>query len=67
MEENDLKILSEEDLPKPVKPQDIDEDKILESLREHYRQTRKAPGDPILFFDLIEESGSISPTEQCST
>ncbi len=66
MEENDLKILNEEDLQKPVKPDSIDENKIYESLRAHFMEIRKIPGEPIILFDLINESGSISPANQCS-
>ena len=65
-EEKDLKILSEEDLPLPVEPEGINEDSILQSIKERYAQSRKPPGDPHLFFELVEESGSVSSSSQCS-
>ena len=60
-----MKILSEEELRNPNKPENIDENQILESLRLHYNETRKEPGEALLFFELIEESNSITPTDQC--
>ena len=65
IEENDMKILNEEDLRQPNKPPELDENALLENLRNHYEETRKAPGEPILYFELIEESGSITPTDKC--
>ena len=66
MEENDLKIINEEDLRQPNKPADLDENQILEDLRSYYIEIRKAPGEPILYFELIEESDSITPTDKCT-
>jgi hypothetical protein len=66
IEENDMKILNEEDLRQPNKPPELDENALLEVLRNHYQEIRKAPGEPILYFELIEESGSITPTDKCS-
>lgn len=60
----DLKILKEEDLPEPVKPEPVDESKIYEDLRNHYEDTRKAPGEPIISFDLTKE-GAVTPSNQC--
>ena len=64
-EEKDIQILNEIDFVEPVKPEEVDEDQIYESLQRHYNDCRKAPGDPILFFDLIEESGLVTATNQC--
>ena len=66
MEENDVKILNEEDLRQPNKPSDLDENQVLETLRNHYIETRKVPGEPILYFELIEEGDSITPTDKCT-
>jgi hypothetical protein len=57
--------LKEEDLIKPEKPQEINEEELYNSIRTRYLEKRKTPGDPILSFDLIEESGTITPTAQC--
>jgi coiled-coil and C2 domain-containing protein 2A len=67
LEENDWKILNEENLVKPIQPEKVDEIKIKKNLREKYERVRKVPGEPLLSFDLIEESGSITITSQCST
>ncbi len=61
-----MKIVNEEDLPIPIKPEEVNQDQIREELRVHYAKVRKVPGEPLLFFDLIEESGSITVTNQCS-
>jgi hypothetical protein len=66
MEEADLKILNEEDLVKPIKPDDIDEGKLYDALRARYNLFRKLPGEPIIMFDLINESGSVSSSNNCS-
>jgi hypothetical protein len=66
MEENDMKILAQEDLPKPNKPNEVDEDALYQSLLNHYNQVRKVPGEPEVFFELVEEGGTISPLSQCS-
>ncbi len=64
-EENDLRILAEEDLAKPAKPEEVDEDEILEFLRKQYAKVRKPPGEPLLFFELFEEQ-FITPLSQCA-
>ena len=61
-----MRILLEEELVKPRKPEEINEDAELEKLKIKYAQDRKAPGDPILFFELIEENNAISPTDKCA-
>ncbi len=58
--------MNEEDLAVPVKPVEIDRQMILDNLREHYARVRKTPGEPNLLFELVEESGSISQSAQCS-
>jgi len=58
--------MNEEDLVVPVKPVEIDRDKVLEDLRRHYVRVRKTTGDPHLFFELIEESGTVTQSSQCS-
>lgn len=63
---NDERILSEEDLVKPERPEDLDENKLYESIRKDYLESHKTPGDPLLSFDLIQESGTITPTAQCT-
>lgn len=63
---NDERILNEEDLTKPERPDDLDEQRLYESIRDKFAKTRKNPGDPLLSFDLAEESGTITPTAQCS-
>lgn len=65
-ETNDERILSEEDLVKPQRPEDIDEQKVYDTIRKDYLDSRKTPGEPFLSFDLIEESGTITATAQCS-
>lgn len=65
-EVNDEKILNEEDLTKPERPEDLDEQALFELIRKSYLESRKAPGDPLLSFDLIQESGTITPSPQCS-
>lgn len=62
----DFKIMNEEDLPEPVKPIAIDKDQIAEDLRVHYAKVRKVPEEPHLSFELIEENGTITPSNQCS-
>lgn len=66
MKLKDTKILNEEDLPEPVKPDEIDRDKELEQLRLKYNRVRKVPGDPVLFFELVEETGTVTASSQCS-
>ena len=66
MEENDLKILNEEDLHQPNKPGELDENEIFETLRAHYTEIRKTPGEPVLYFELVEESDTITPTDKCT-
>ena len=65
-QEADFKIMNEEDLIEPVKPADVHKDQIVEDLRNHYTKVRKVPEEPYLFFELIEENGTISPSNQCS-
>ncbi len=65
MEQKDIKILSEEDLPMPEKPNEIDRNIELEELTKKYNQVRKAIGEPILFFELVEENGTISSSNDC--
>jgi hypothetical protein len=60
-----LRILAEDELTKPTKPDEVDGDAILDSLRNQYAQVRKAPGDPVLFFELFEEQ-FITPLSQCA-
>lgn len=64
-EEKDIEILNEPDLSEPARPEDINEEKIFESLQKQYNECRKAPGDPILFFELVEESTMVTPTNEC--
>ena len=66
MEQKDLKIISEEDLPEPIKPEEIDRNKNMNELTKKYNEVRKVIGEPLLFFDLIEENGSISSFNECS-
>ena len=66
-EERDRKILAEEDLAKPVQPADLDSDTILKDLRADYERVRKVPGESLLFFEIVEEPGSISNNNQCSS
>lgn len=66
MEQNDAKILDEEDLAKPERPKEINEEEVYNEMLKNYQRSRKAPGEPFLSFDLVEESGSITPTAQCS-
>lgn len=65
-QEADMKAIMEEDLAKPEKPADVGKDKILEDLKLHYAKVRKIAGEPELFFNLIEDFGSITPTAQCA-
>lgn len=65
-EENDLKILAEDDLIKPDEPKKLNAEKVRLKLADTYAKCRKAPGDPILFFDLIDEPSSITPSNECS-
>ena len=65
--DRDEKIMAEEDLPMPIKPNDVSRDEITDTLKTLYAKVRKPLGDPILFFDLVEEPGSISNTNLCST
>lgn len=64
-EEKDIEILNEPDHPEPAKPQEINEEQIFESLQKHYNECRKAPGDPILYFELVEEPAMITSTHEC--
>ena len=51
----------------PTKPADLDIEQIREDLRIHYAKVRKVPGEPLLYFNLIEESGSITINTLCSS
>ena len=39
---------------------------VLEELKLHYAKSRKVAGEPELFFNLIEDFGSITATAQCA-
>jgi hypothetical protein len=66
MEQKDIKILSEEDLVEPIKPEEINANKEKDELTKKYNQVRKVIGEPLLFFDLVEENSSISSYNECS-
>ena len=64
--EADKRTLAEDDLTKPTKPAEVDESQVLAALRERYALIRKAPADPHIMFELVEETGAVSPASQCS-
>ena len=63
MEIVDKKTLNEEELKKPEKLTEIDEDEIYKQIELEYYKSTKEPGHPVLYFDILNEC-SMTPTEQ---
>ena len=63
-EERDEEILLEEELPKPTKPTQVNEEELMREIEKNYLESHKNPGDPIISFEIINEG--VTPTENCS-
>lgn len=62
--EKDQELLTEDNLPKPEKPQFTKESEMKEKLLAKYTEIRRKPGEPRLFPE-VSNGATVTPNNQC--